>query len=214
MSKLNTNTLIDNRKVILLENVLTFAECNELITLAENENEFTTAKISAGYEGSIINEDIRNSSRLVIEDKELSNKLFHKIKDFLPKKWYMNDKFIEYELYKLNDRLKFLKYEPGQKFSKHCDANFSLDDSYCPEHLSLFTCQFYLNEVEIGGETTFYKDGGFTKDLTIKPKIGQVVIFEQEDLVHEGSMVRDGVKYVIRCDVMYRKSNGLTIFPH
>ena len=59
------NTLVDNRKIILVENILTIDECNELITLAESKNEFTTAKISAGYEGSIINTDIRNSLRLI-----------------------------------------------------------------------------------------------------------------------------------------------------
>ena len=115
---------------------------------------------------------------------------------------------------KLNDRLKFLKYEPNQKFSKHCDANFSLDDSYCPDDMSIFTAQFYLNEVKQGGETIFYKDGGYTKDVKIKPKTGNVLIFEQEDLVHEGSIVEDGVKFCIRTDVMYKKTNGFAIFPH
>ena len=55
----------------------------------------------------------------------------------------------------------------------------------------------YLNEDMIGGETKF-------NHHSIKPATGKALIFKHE-LVHEGSKVIKGIKYVLRTDVMYRR---------
>jgi len=54
----------------------------------------------------------------------------------------------------------------------------------------------YLNDNYEGGETTF-------NDLTIRPQQGMALVF-LHDLEHEGSVVRQGVKYVLRSDIMFR----------
>jgi hypothetical protein len=56
----------------------------------------------------------------------------------------------------------------------------------------------YLNENFHGGETVFT---GATR-TEIVPKTGLMLAFKHE-IVHEGSIVRKGKKYVLRSDVMF-----------
>ncbi len=59
------------------------------------------------------------------------------------------------------------------------------------------TFMIYLNEDMKGGETKFI-------ECDIKPETGKALIFIHE-LLHEGAPVLEGVKYVLRTDVMYRR---------
>ena len=56
----------------------------------------------------------------------------------------------------------------------------------------------YLNEDFHGGETVF--SGGARTEVV--PKTGLMLAFKHE-IVHEGSIVRKGKKYVLRSDVMF-----------
>ena len=68
--------------------------------------------------------------------------------------------------------------------------------------MSRITIQMYLHDVpeEFGGATTFI---GKDKDHPCQPKCGSALIFTQ-NLVHEGSLVKEGIKYTMRTEVMYR----------
>jgi hypothetical protein len=91
---------------------------------------------------------------------------------------------------------------------------------------SYLTFLIYLNDNFDGGETKFYypvttttttnkdKDTSATKTKTslvargVIPKRGSVLIFPQGNtasLLHEGSAVTKGIKYVIRTDVLYQQ---------
>jgi hypothetical protein len=65
---------------------------------------------------------------------------------------------------------------------------------------------FFLNDLkeEDGGATTFIKDtyNRIYQDYSIIPKVGRVLLFEH-DIEHEGSILKNGLKYCIRTDVMY-----------
>jgi hypothetical protein len=75
---------------------------------------------------------------------------------------------------------------------------------------SLFTFLIYLNDDFKGGETTFFipsvKDGVINA-YPVKPIMGSVAVFPhgeaQGALLHEGTGVVEGAKYVIRTDVEY-----------
>ena len=56
----------------------------------------------------------------------------------------------------------------------------------------------YLNDDFKGGETRF-------NDLTVHPNTGKALLFIHEQK-HESIPVEEGMKYVLRTDVMYRKS--------
>lgn len=70
----------------------------------------------------------------------------------------------------------------------------------------------YLNEGCVGGETLFMEtdyigaDSMNSPDVTheIKPTMGMALIF-LHGLLHKGDMVREGVKYVLRSDIMFKR---------
>ena len=73
---------------------------------------------------------------------------------------------------------------------------------------SRLTFLMYLNDDFEGGETTFFlpkKDGGLG-GWKVQPKIGSVLVFPQGNeasLLHEGTKVTNGTKWVVRTDVLY-----------
>jgi hypothetical protein len=75
---------------------------------------------------------------------------------------------------------------------------------------SLFTFLIYLNDDFQGGETTFFipsRQEGVMNAYPVKPIMGSVAVFPhgeaQGALLHEGTGVVEGAKYVIRTDVEY-----------
>ena len=63
----------------------------------------------------------------------------------------------------------------------------------------------YLSEDFTGGETTFFDQTEDKLRFKITPKLGQLLVFDHHQL-HSGDPVLDGVKYVLRTDVMYVKN--------
>jgi Rps23 Pro-64 3,4-dihydroxylase Tpa1-like proline 4-hydroxylase len=186
-----------NKFAIILDNVFTKEECDNLIKLSEEIPEnYEIAKVTYDDE-QIIDTNYRNNKRWLNFDKKLANTFFEKIKSYIP---------IEFEGNKvscLNERLSFLKYSPGEYFRAHQDGYYiRLDDS----EISYITVQIYLNDLktEDGGETTFIENAynGIYKNYSVIPKVGRVLLFEH-DIEHEGSILKHGLKYCIRTDIMY-----------
>ena len=79
-----------------------------------------------------------------------------------------------------------------------------------PGGRSRLTFLVYLNDDFEGGATSFYlpAPGGGLEARGVQPRCGAVLCFPQGNtasLVHEGSEVTRGTKYVIRTDVLYRE---------
>jgi hypothetical protein len=91
----------------------------------------------------------------------------------------------------LNERLRYYRYTPGQRFAWHYDGAFGRDNG----ELSLLTFMIYLNDGYEGGATQF-------ESLAVVGRQGSALLFEHE-LLHEGGEVTAGIKYVLRSDVMY-----------
>jgi hypothetical protein len=78
---------------------------------------------------------------------------------------------------------------------------------------SQLTFLLYLNDDFEGGCTTFYTPGpaGVLEARGVRPQVGSVLVFPHGEqlgagcgyLVHEGSIVTKGAKYVMRTDVLY-----------
>jgi hypothetical protein len=184
-----------------LSHIFSPEECQEWLTIVE-EKGYSTALLNVGAGREIHVPQYRDSSRCLIDSPELAQKLFLRLESFLPRTW-KNGKF---ELVGLNERLRFLRYDPGQRFIPHTDGQYRREDGSGEE--SFLTVQLYLNEGFQGGETTFI-DTDDPKNRTSFPiKTGKVLIFEHR-IVHEGTAVTEGRKYAMRTDVMYRpvKSN-------
>jgi len=100
----------------------------------------------------------------------------------------------------LNERFRFLRYDPGEEFKTHLDGSYVRPDG---SEKSFLTLQLYLNEGFVGGETTFVANYSEAR-VPVVPETGMVLIFEHH-LWHKGSKLIEGRKYVIRTDIMYKK---------
>ncbi|KAL2178076.1 uncharacterized protein P884DRAFT_242331 [Thermothelomyces heterothallicus CBS 202.75] len=115
-----------------------------------------------------------------------------------------------WEFSRVNERMRFLRYEKGGFFKPHCDAPFV--DARDPSRTfqTIFTIHLYLNDSDaevkgaelVGGATTFYSSDG-KRRIDVHPKAGRVLIFQHRRLLHSGDDVLRGTKYTMRTDIMY-----------
>lgn len=122
----------------------------------------------------------------------------------------------------INRRFRVYRYVPGAEYRSHIDgawppSGILADKTYVydasPEgekQSSFFTFLVYLNDEFEGGETTFFLPAALEGTLNaypVRPVMGGVAIFPHGQthgaLLHEGTGVRQGAKYVIRTDVEY-----------
>ncbi len=181
----NMNLIQHSEKVWSIENFLSPEECRALIDKTEKLG-YVEAEVSLP-EGAKMMKGIRNNSRLLYNDVEMAEKLWEKLKPFCPEK--IENVFAV----GLNEQFRFYKYELNQRFKRHIDGRFKRNE----QEESRITFMIYLNDDFEGGETAF-------DNLTIIPKTGNALCFIHEQK-HEGSALKNGVKYVLRSDVMYRK---------
>ena len=101
----------------------------------------------------------------------------------------------------LNERLRLLRYRPGDRFESHFDREVPTDDGV---HRSLVTVLLYLNDADDfeGGATLFEDTADAKRFAAVAPACGRVVLFEH-DLWHEGAPVTAGTKLVLRTDVLF-----------
>jgi hypothetical protein len=121
----------------------------------------------------------------------------------------------------INKRWRFFRYGKDCVYRPHIDGSwpagslsedgksYELDKSGSTR--SYLTFLIYLNDDFEGGETKFYypEEEG-SKALVVRgiiPQRGSVLVFPQGNtasLLHEGSAVTKGTKYVVRTDVLYK----------
>jgi hypothetical protein len=170
-----------------VENFFTPEECREWIDFAEGIG-FDEAPISIGFGKESIRKDVRNNSRVMVDDEEKAFQLWQRTKEYLPKMIYHR------VAVGLNERLRFYRYDPGQKFRYHFDGSFRRETG----EQSLLTFMVYLNGDFEGGKTTFLN----LEETIIEPKTGMMLAFRHE-ILHEGAEVLSGRKYVLRSDIMF-----------
>ena len=121
----------------------------------------------------------------------------------------------------LNRRWRFYKYDAGGTYRPHVDGAWPgsglqgtperpeyVYDAF-KDRLSKLTMLVYLNDDFEGGETAFFdaRDDGKLAVVAVKPRRGAVLFFPHGEttgsLIHEGSQVAAGFKYVIRTEVLF-----------
>jgi len=173
-------------KIWTIQEFLTPKECEDLMLFSENKG-YQEAEVSLP-KGAKMLKGIRNNYRLLYEDINLAQKYWQKLQPYCPEK--LEDNYA----IGLNEQFRFYKYEPDQRFKRHIDGRFKRNE----QEESRITFMIYLNDDFEGGETAF-------DSLQIRPKTGDALCFIHEQK-HEGSPVTSGIKYVLRSDIMYKKS--------
>ena len=155
----------------------------------------------------------RNSGRCMFDSPRLADQIFDRLRPFLPAHKRDGDG-AEWRLVGLNERLRFLRYDPGQFFLQHPDGHFSRGR----RERSFITLLLYLNEGYAGGHTTIWNAVGgqfgpwsdrpgrprTDRGVPVPPRIGMALVHDHI-LLHESPELRVGVKHVIRTDVMYER---------
>ncbi len=172
---------LDEPLIVILGNVLSDEECDELIRLSKDK--MKRSKIGTTRE---VNEQ-RTSSSSFIEESE--NAIVTRVEKRIST--VMNIP-IEH-----GEGIQILQYTPGQEYKAHFD--FFSSTSKAANNNRISTLVMYLNDVEEGGETFFPK-----LNFTVTPKKGMAVYFEyfyndqtlNELTLHGGAPVITGEKWV------------------
>ncbi len=152
----------------------------------------------------------RNNDRWVIDNDELANQLFQKVKPYLPEVIEISSTIQAengvWHLKELNNRLRFCKYAANQYFHRHLDGVHYRNDTT----QSKLTFMIYLNSATAfkGGRTLFFK----TKEAdevwaSYIPKQGDLIVFDH-NVWHEGEVLTEGEKFVLRSDILYSKKEA------
>jgi len=174
--------------------LLTPAECQQLIERGERIG-FEAASVATAA-GAKMMTNLRNNDRATFDDPALAAQLWERVEPHVPSLGGSTP-------VGLNERLRFYRYDPSQRFKAHRDGVFERS----PTERSRLTFMVYLNEGSDGGQTVFYSEervDGLRKVVaSVEPRTGMGLFFAHE-WWHEGSKVVSGRKYVLRTDVIYR----------
>jgi predicted 2-oxoglutarate/Fe(II)-dependent dioxygenase YbiX len=192
------NVFVPDR-IFTVSNVLSPEECAEYISLTENIG-YTPAGLTVGQDEYMMAPNVRNNDRVILDDEQRAADLWRRIAEYVPAT------IDNWTAIGLNERLRFYRYDPGQRFAPHGDGAYMRRNG----DGSRLTFMIYLNDGFEGGDTRFYLNHNYLElfdpnvvpDVSVVPETGMALCFRHE-LRHEGARVIRGRKYVLRSDVMY-----------
>lgn len=171
--------------IFTIDSFITEDNCMTILSQI-NENDFSHAPIVTSR-GEELKTDIRKNKRIIFDDYKLSESLFNQNKKHFPLTLSGRN------LIGLNEKFRIYKYSKNEYFKPHADTPYKRKNG----ELSLLSLLIYLNNDYKGGETKFDR-------IKVKGSTGMALVFHH-GLIHEGSKVLEGFKYVLRTDVMFGK---------
>jgi hypothetical protein len=202
----------------LIKNVLSVEECQRIVAATESVGFLPDAPLKEdGSQSSILAHNV-----YWLVDQSFHDSLWERVRSHVP------TQVAGKNARGINRRFRVYRYVPGAEYRCHIDGawppsginpvtkTYQYDAS--PSHAkqsSLFTFLIYLNDEFEGGETTFFLPSvrdGVLNAYPVQPVMGSVVVFPHGEtngaLLHEGTGVREGAKYIIRTDVEYDVEAG------
>jgi hypothetical protein len=202
------------RTLFVLENILTKEECHELIKLGEGKYESIKDEFT---------EKVRDCQRFLLMDDKLSKSIWQRVGKFVEEDRCTKGARPfgfgvegDWKAKSINECFRFIKYPKGSKgFKPHRDACYVENEN----RRSIMTIIIYLNDNYENGYTVFHKPKiqrnkwntvseemgkGSEEVFRYKPKAGSCIIFNH-NMIHEGTEVIGGDKYIIRNDVIFER---------
>lgn len=173
----------------VVDHVMGASECASLIARVTREP-WLAATVN-GPDGRYRNEKIRDNDLALVHDEALRDALFTRLLPHLPPRMFGE------ALHSLHPSLRVYRYQVGQHFGAHSDQPY-FDAEGRQSRLTLLV---YLDAACVGGETAFLEIERST-GVVITPQVGRALFFQQ-NLLHEGRPVTEGIKHVLRTDVIY-----------
>ncbi|OAX43572.1 hypothetical protein K503DRAFT_853242 [Rhizopogon vinicolor AM-OR11-026] len=193
-------------QIILIDEFLSVEECKRLVQFINNVPlELTPPK----KKGEAERVNFRFSVTSVSFAQRLHSLLLPHLPSFPPpttarRRLHPGEKRAPHSC---NSNIRMYKYTPSQYFGPHYDDSVRDPETGAK---SEWTVLVYLTGIEDGvkgGETLFYKDErGKPRETLVAPLTRGTVLLHRhgnECLLHEGSLVRDGTKYILRSDLMF-----------
>ncbi|KAF8911175.1 hypothetical protein CPB84DRAFT_1672399 [Gymnopilus junonius] len=204
-SDLECQTILEDQ-IIVIDDLLSAAECKAFVKFIDGlPLELTPPKKRGEAE--------RVNYRFSVTSADFAQKLYSLLDAHLPSFPYPTSVMRPVALDTprkprfCNSNIRMYKYSPSQYFGPHYDD--SVRDPVTGVK-SEWTLLIYLTGIEDGvegGETLFYKEerGNPREVITPTLKRGTALLHRhgQECMLHEGSPVRKGTKYVLRSDLMF-----------
>ncbi|KAJ6080023.1 hypothetical protein N7467_009776 [Penicillium canescens] len=156
-----------NNFAAIIDNFMTESECKDLLHLAEQSTrtnlpdstlsppKWERAMVNAGNGKEVMSVDSRKSGRVIFDSPEIAQRLLHRLMPFVRECEIdqIKDKASVtglgpakrgevYNISRLNERLRFLRYEGGDYFRPHVDGRYVTPDE---KEKSLYTIHLYLN---------------------------------------------------------------------
>jgi len=189
------SALLDSDNIFEIRDFLTKDECRATIDIIERVGFKVTDQRKTRYYAR------RRNGRLQVDAPKLAASLWERCKQFFPVMTESGARAVG-----LSPNFRFYKYEVGDRFGMHVDE--SVDHGSGTR--SMYTLLVYLNaspDVR-GGSTVFYVGEVPAKAkevLRFPPREGSALahIHGPRCLLHEGSVVKAGVKYLMRTDALY-----------
>ncbi|CUM57637.1 unnamed protein product [Debaryomyces tyrocola] len=205
-------TLIRDQ-IIIVEKFFSNELCNELIKSFESSPELkmeTTPLIKSKEYAARFND------RGFSVDFDASRNLWSYLQKILLQEFEYEDddgndmKLIFNDAIALNSQLRIYRYRKGHHFGQHYDESVICplaEDKSNQKGITKWTLLIYLtgDDEFKGGGTIFYPDYSSAKHLNVHPSKGMALLHKHGDdcLKHEAEIVEDGVKWVLRSDVVY-----------
>lgn len=188
--------------VYVAHNFFSTKECRNWINYVESNNcggfEYASQKATPDYAH-------RECGRFQRNDWEMSRLLFERMKPLVIQlhecvKHNLSSKYSEPKT--CNGNIRLYKYERGMSFGKHYDSSDST-----PLGDTAVTVLIYLSSCK-GGATRFYPPKGIDGSKTgigFVPEEGAILMHMHGPLCleHEADPVIEGIKYVLRTDIVY-----------
>ncbi|KAH0164680.1 hypothetical protein KCU67_g5033, partial [Aureobasidium melanogenum] len=212
-------------QAFVIDNALTSSECTTLLSAAEASGTWQRAMIQVGNGRQRQEDDQRKCGRLIWDSSDVAQRIWNRVKPFVPEITKL-DRQAEvtggsavmrgevWEASRLNERMRFLRYEGGEYFRVHEDGAYQTPDG---SERSFFTFHLYLNghgETDNASDTgdytlhrgaTTFHSHNMKRKYDVLPKTGRVLIFQHKSLWHSGDDVVQGVKYTMRSDILYKR---------
>lgn len=183
-----------------IDNFMTEDECRTWIAWGEQKG-FDEAKQKQNMMYAF-----RENGRIEFNSSDIANQIWIRMRPFMPETVGSPAR----RLIGCSPRIRVYRYTRGQRFGQHVDSSRDEVEMGGRTH---FTVLVYLNggdcepaELRVrGGETVFWKDNDGRRPALAFPPTRGVCLFHghgDECMTHEGAGVEEGVKYILRTDVV------------
>jgi len=190
-------------QIILLPEFLSSETCHSYVRYFS-----TLSLVKPGPPGR--NEATRTNSRLAVEDAEFAQKLFTQTGlEEAVKGWEVKVGKRVLKVRGLHSKIRIYKYDEGTFFGRHYDESTKDVGSGFVSYWTLLVYLTGRDDGVEGGETVFYLPGGKKgqeKEIVVDIDRGFALLHRHggnDCLLHEGRVVRKGVKWVLRSDLVF-----------